>query len=187
MLSSSTSASVTSLRSVNPYVGTALDARVAASHAATWMPRLDGAALLTSAADGHPAIGCSAFAFQARHPLPAACAPNSTYGAEMLASHALLTRFKRPIWQAAVAASSRWYTCKRRERTPMPSSASSLVATRLPSLPAEHLSGSGCRDACGFAHRLWSSYSAARPPSAAQHRCRRASAELLWLCITTTG
>ncbi len=65
MLSSVTSASMTSLRSVNPYVGSALDAHVAASHGSTWMPRLDGAALLTSAADGHPAIGCSAFAFQA--------------------------------------------------------------------------------------------------------------------------
>ena len=68
MLSSVTSASITSLRSVNPYVGSALAARAAASHATRWLPRLDGAALLTSAADGHPAIGCSAFAFQAGHP-----------------------------------------------------------------------------------------------------------------------
>jgi hypothetical protein len=64
MLSGAASASITSLHVINPHVSSALDAHAASGSAAPWIPRLDGAAPLSTAAGGGPVNGCSAFAFQ---------------------------------------------------------------------------------------------------------------------------
>ena len=71
MLSNSTSASVTSLRTLNPYVSNALDTHISGGSIQPWMPRLDGAAPLRTAADQGLNTGCSAFAFQVTRLLPA--------------------------------------------------------------------------------------------------------------------
>ena len=64
MLSGATSVSFTSLHVVNPYASGALDTHAAGGSTTPWIPRLDGAAPLSTAAGGGAVIGCSAFAFQ---------------------------------------------------------------------------------------------------------------------------